>query len=112
MKQGKVNTFATFEEREGGSRGAVHNGPLTPGTTYLTLARRGSRLFGLISKDGQHWTQLKPIDTVWPADLKVGLVAINSSNEPFSVRFEDLSFKTGRSAAPAPAPARKPARKR
>ena len=26
LKQGKINTFSIFEEREGGSRGAVHNG--------------------------------------------------------------------------------------
>jgi regulation of enolase protein 1 (concanavalin A-like superfamily) len=111
FNKGKVNTFAIFEEREGGSRGAVHNGPLTPGTAYLRIARRGSRIFGFTSKDGQHWAQLHPIDTVWPAELKVGINAINSSDAPFTVRFEELSIKTGRAGA-APAPARKPARKR
>ena len=93
VRGGKVGSFAVFEEREGGSSGAQHNGQLTPGTTYLKLERRGSRILGFTSKDGSHWTQLKPIDTVWPSQLKVGVDAINSSNEPFKVRFEELTFK-------------------
>jgi regulation of enolase protein 1 (concanavalin A-like superfamily) len=93
INRGKLGTFAIFEEREGGSSGAQHNGQLTPGTTYLRLERRGSRIYGFTSKDGQHWSELKPIDTVWPAQLKVGVDAINSSNEPFKVRFEELVFK-------------------
>jgi regulation of enolase protein 1 (concanavalin A-like superfamily) len=94
LRNGKLGTFAIFEEREGGSRGAQHNGNVTPGTAYLKLARRGGRIFGLTSKDGKHWTQLKPIDTVWHGELKVGLNAINSSNAPFNVRFEEFSLKT------------------
>jgi regulation of enolase protein 1 (concanavalin A-like superfamily) len=93
VNKGKVGTFAIFEEREGGSRGAQHNGQLTPGTAYLKIERRGSRIYGFTSKDGKHWAQLKPIDTVWPSELKVGINAINSSNEPFQVRFEELTFK-------------------
>ena len=109
LNRGKIGTFAIFEEREGGSGSAAHNGPLTPGTAYLKLVRRGSRIFGLTSKDGKHWTQLKPIDTVWPSELKVGLDAVTSSSDPFAVRFEELTFKTGRSGGAAPRPARKPA---
>lgn len=93
VRNKKLGTFCTFEEREGGSVGAVHNGSLTPGTTYLKLERRGSRIFGFNSKDGKQWTALKPIDTVWPSTLKVGLNAINSSSAPFTVRYEEFSFK-------------------
>jgi regulation of enolase protein 1 (concanavalin A-like superfamily) len=93
IRGGKLGTFATFEEREGGSTGAEHNGPLTPGTTYLHMERRGKTILGMVSKDGKNWTKLRPIDTVWPAKLKVGVNAINSSNEPFVVRFEDFKFQ-------------------
>jgi regulation of enolase protein 1 (concanavalin A-like superfamily) len=112
LNRGKVNTFAIFEEREGGSGGASHNSALTPGTAYLKLVRRGSRIFGFVSKDGQNWTALRPIDTVWPSEVKIGIDAVSSSSEPFAVRFEDLSVNTGRARAAAPAPARKPARSR
>jgi regulation of enolase protein 1 (concanavalin A-like superfamily) len=93
VNRGKIGTFAIFEEREGGSRGAQHNGALTPGTAYLKLERRGNRIYGFTSKDGKHWTELKPIDTVWSGPLKVGVNAINSSDAPFQVRFEEFSFK-------------------
>jgi regulation of enolase protein 1 (concanavalin A-like superfamily) len=92
LRQGKIGTYIAFEEREGGYRGAVHNGRFQAGDCYLRLERKGSRIFGSVSSDGSKWLRLKPIDTVWPANLKVGLTAINSSSEPFSVRFEEFSF--------------------
>ncbi len=59
--------------------------------------RRGSRIFGFVSKDGQNWTgKLRPIDTVWPSEVKIGIDAVSSSSEPFAVRFEDLSGVKGR----------------
>ena len=47
------------------------------------------------SSDGKEWeaVNLKPIEVDWPEHLKVGLVAINSSKEPFSVTFEEYGFK-------------------
>src|SRR5262249_10345217 len=59
VRGGKSGTFALFEEREGGSTCAQHNGPLTPGTTYLWMERRGKTIFGRVSKDGKNWTDLK-----------------------------------------------------
>jgi regulation of enolase protein 1 (concanavalin A-like superfamily) len=100
VRQGKLNTFAVFEEREGGSRSAQNNGPLTPGTAYLRMERRGSRIAGFVSKDGKHWTALRPIDTVWPAELKIGFNAINSSDAPFTVRFEEFTIKTRNASKP------------
>jgi regulation of enolase protein 1 (concanavalin A-like superfamily) len=94
LRGGKVGTSVAFEEREGGYRGAVHNEGFQGGTCYLRLERKGSRILGGISADGSTWKQLKPIDTVWPAKLKVGLAAINSSSEPFAVKFEECDLKT------------------
>lgn len=93
MRNGKLSTFAEFEEREGGTSGALHNGSLAPGVAYLRLVRKGVKISGFVSKDGKRWTALRPIDTVWPAELKIGVNAVNSSNEPFTVRFEEFSFK-------------------
>jgi regulation of enolase protein 1 (concanavalin A-like superfamily) len=101
MRNGKVGVFSIFEEREGGSSGAQHNGPLAPGTTHLKLERRGGRIYGFTSKDGKRWVPLKPIDTVWGPELKIGLDAINSSDAPFTVRFENFSVKTKKPRASA-----------
>jgi serine/threonine protein kinase/regulation of enolase protein 1 (concanavalin A-like superfamily) len=95
FRQGNFNAFAIFEQHESGSGVANRNGPLSPGTAYLRLARRGSRFLGFTSMDGRRWTQLEPIDTGWPARVKVGLNAINSGNARFAVRFEELSVKAG-----------------
>jgi hypothetical protein len=56
------------------------------------VPRKGSRISGSISFDGSRWKNLHPIDTLWPAKLKVGLSAINSSTDPFAVRFEDFTL--------------------
>jgi regulation of enolase protein 1 (concanavalin A-like superfamily) len=94
FRAGKISTFAAFEEREGGYRGAVHNQVIPGGTCALRLERRGSRIHGAISTDGSTWKRLQPIDTLWPAKLKVGLAVINSSSEPFALKFEDFTLKT------------------
>ena len=63
------------------------------GTVYYRLERRGSRIVGAVSADGKRWGTLKPIDTVWPPSVKVGVVAINSSSEPFTVTFEEFTVR-------------------
>jgi regulation of enolase protein 1 (concanavalin A-like superfamily) len=94
LRKDKITATAAFEEREGGYRGAVHNITSQPGPVYLRLERKGSRIFGAVSFDDSSWTALKPIDTVWPAKLKVGLSAINSSSQPFAVQFTDFALQS------------------
>ena len=92
IRAGKVGTTVAFEEREGGYRGAVHNETSKAGNCYLRMERKGSRIAGAVSFDGNTWSKLKPIDTVWPAKLKVGLLAINTSSEPFTPSFEEFKL--------------------
>lgn len=94
LRNKQIRATVAFEEREGGYRGAVHNVSSRPGPVYLRLERKGSRIFGAVSFDGSKWGMLKPIDTVWPAKLKVGLSAINSSSQPFTAQFTDFSLDT------------------
>jgi regulation of enolase protein 1 (concanavalin A-like superfamily) len=99
LRAGRLGSYVAFEEREGGYRGAVHNEVFPPGACHLRLERKGSRIFGAVSSDGAQWKQLKPIDTIWPAKLNVGLAAINSSSKPFALTFEGFSLKTSGAAA-------------
>ena len=92
FRNGKVGTFILFEEREAGYGGAVNNEVYAGGPCYLRMERKGSRISGALSLDGSKWKQLLPIDTLWPAQLKIGLSAINSSSAPMAVRFEELSL--------------------
>jgi regulation of enolase protein 1 (concanavalin A-like superfamily) len=102
LRNNNVGAYVTFEEREGGYRGATHNDSFAAGPCYLRIERKGSRIMGAVSADGNTWKKLKPIDTVWPAKLKVGLLAVNSSSEPFAVKFEEFNLQ-----APPPADAPK-----
>ena len=65
-------------EREAGFQGADHNEGYPGGDCYLRMERKGSRIVGSISMDGNKWKRLKPIDTLWPTQLKVGLAVTNS----------------------------------
>jgi regulation of enolase protein 1 (concanavalin A-like superfamily) len=95
-RRGRHFTYVNFEHFEGGGRAASHNEPMKGGDCWLRMERKGSRIHGSISFDGTTWKELKPIQTVWPAKLKVGVSATSSSNQPFLVTFEEFKF-TGKS---------------
>ncbi len=96
----RLNTYVSFEEFEGGANGASHSEVMKGGDCWVRMERKGSRIHGSISFDGTTWKQLKPIDTVWPTTLKVGVTAVNSSSLPFSVAFEEFDFKGTAMKAP------------
>ena len=58
----------------------------------MHMERKGSRIVGSLSTDGTTWKQLKPIDTLWPSQLKIGLAVSNSNSEPLTVRFEEVAL--------------------
>jgi regulation of enolase protein 1 (concanavalin A-like superfamily) len=88
-----LNTYVGFEEFEGGANGASHSEVMKGGDCWVRMERKGSRIHGSISFDGKTWKELKPIQTVWPAKLKVGVLAVSSSGLPFSVTFEEYDLK-------------------
>ncbi len=92
-RQGKISTYVNFQEREGGTNGATHNEVMQGGNCWVRMERKGSRIHGSISFDGSTWKELKPIQTVWPTKLKIGVTAVNSSSLPFTVSFEEFELK-------------------
>jgi regulation of enolase protein 1 (concanavalin A-like superfamily) len=95
-RNSRINEFAAFEEREWGTRGAVNNRGIDPGGVYLRLERRGGRYLGYTSKDGQNWARLDPLETNYPATVKVGLYAINGCTDPVAVQFDQFSLNQGK----------------
>jgi hypothetical protein len=63
---------------------------------YLRVERRNNRILGYTSKDGKNWARLDPMETSYPAVLKVGFYAINGCTDPITVRFEGFSFNQGK----------------
>jgi regulation of enolase protein 1 (concanavalin A-like superfamily) len=92
-RNGKIYPYVNFEEFEGGTNGATHNEVMKGGDCWVRMERKGSRIHGSISFDGTTWKALRPIQTVWPAKLKVGVLAVSSSPAPFSVSFEEFDLK-------------------
>ena len=68
---------------------------------YLRLERRGDRVFGSVSSDGVRWQSFDPYFVNLHAELKLGVVAINTSTEPFKAEFDEFEVfvkKNARSA--------------
>jgi regulation of enolase protein 1 (concanavalin A-like superfamily) len=93
----KLQTYVNFAEVKGGTNGASHAQVMKGGETlpdcWVRMERKGSRIQGSVSIDGKTWDELPPIQTVWPANLKVGLAAGSTSSLPFSVTFEEFELK-------------------
>lgn len=92
-RRGRYSSYVNFEHFEGGARAAAHNEVMKGGDCWVRMERKGSRIHGSISFDGTTWKELKPIQTVWPRKLKVGVSATSSSSQPFTVAFEEFDFK-------------------
>jgi hypothetical protein len=58
---------------------------------WLRLERRGSRLACEYSFDGREWRQGYAIAVDLPERVQVGVAAVNTSQKPFTVTFEEFS---------------------
>jgi regulation of enolase protein 1 (concanavalin A-like superfamily) len=63
-------------------------------STWLRLERNGDKLIASYSHDGKEWTEAKEITVDLPAELSVGVAAINTSEEAFTVEFDEYKVFT------------------
>jgi RNA polymerase sigma factor (sigma-70 family) len=63
-------------------------------STWLRLERNGNKLIASYSHDGKEWTEAKEITVDLPAELSVGVAAINTSEEAFTVEFDEYKVFT------------------
>jgi regulation of enolase protein 1 (concanavalin A-like superfamily) len=62
-------------------------------TAYLRLERRKGEVWARVSADGQSWTDaVAPLNVDLPSAVRVGVDAVNTSKEPFTVEFEELQL--------------------
>jgi regulation of enolase protein 1 (concanavalin A-like superfamily) len=59
-------------------------------STWLRLERKADKVVASYSHDGKEWTEAKEITVELPAEVTVGVAAINTSEEPFTVEFEEF----------------------
>ena len=93
IRKGTTFTSVELAQRgEGGNRGR-RNAQFGHGTTYLRLARKGNQILASVSSDGKEWESLDVLESRLPDRVKVGVVAINTSKEPFSVTFSEFKLE-------------------
>jgi regulation of enolase protein 1 (concanavalin A-like superfamily) len=63
-------------------------------STYLRLERRQGTIRAAMSHDGKEWITLPPLDVELPLTVRVGVAAVNTSKEPFTVEFDDWKMTT------------------
>lgn len=83
--------YANFELRKNGKRAETEKSSvmIPDKNTYVRLERRGGNVFGSVSHDGIHWYSYDPIKVELNKDLKLGIIAVNTSTEPFKVEFAE-----------------------
>jgi regulation of enolase protein 1 (concanavalin A-like superfamily) len=92
MRQGRLISSVELAQRGAGGNRGNRNPQLGQSTRYLRLARKGKQVLASASPDGKEWTALKPLESQLPDRVQVGVVAINTSKEPFSVTFSELKL--------------------
>ncbi|MDB5342566.1 MAG: hypothetical protein JWP89_943 [Schlesneria sp.] len=63
-------------------------------STWLKGYRQGKQMTVSISHDGKEWSEVKTFPVDFDDDLLVGVAAINSSNLPFNVEFEEFTIES------------------
>jgi regulation of enolase protein 1 (concanavalin A-like superfamily) len=58
-------------------------------STWLRLERKGDKVIASYSHDNKEWTEAKEITVDLPAELSVGVAAINTSAEALTVEFDE-----------------------
>ena len=70
-------------------------------STWLKVSRKEKEIAVSLSHDGTAWDEIKSFPTELPDELFVGVLAINTSNSPFVVAFDNFHLRADRLIAPA-----------
>ncbi|MBS0207996.1 MAG: DUF1349 domain-containing protein [Planctomycetes bacterium] len=62
-------------------------------STWLKATRRGNRITVFMSHDGKKWKEVRSLDVKLATELQVGVAALNTSDKPFRVEFDDFILR-------------------
>lgn len=65
-------------------------------STWFRLQRKGDRVIASYSDDGKEWKVAREVKVVLAAKLSIGVAAVNSSDKPLTVEFEDFKVVADR----------------
>jgi regulation of enolase protein 1 (concanavalin A-like superfamily) len=96
-----VGAYLLIERHDRNQPMVSDGGFIAEGNVCLKVERRGAQISAWYGTDGLQWVEAQPIKVPsWPARLKVGLDAISTSSQPFTVRFEEFAIRKPGSATP------------
>ena len=65
-------------------------------STCFRLERKGHKIAAHYSHDGKEWTALKEVTVTLPTKVQVGVAAINTSDKPLAVQFDEFELRAGK----------------
>jgi regulation of enolase protein 1 (concanavalin A-like superfamily) len=87
----EVRRYINFERREKGEPLPTQNAGLPEERDlWLRLERRGKRILASVSADGDRWVPLPPMSADLPQTVKIGIAAVNATDQGFEPRYEDF----------------------
>ncbi|HEV3258345.1 MAG TPA: DUF1349 domain-containing protein [Gemmataceae bacterium] len=63
-------------------------------STWLKIERQGDKVIASYSHDGKKWAVAKEIEAALPKKVQVGVAAVNTSTQPFTVEFAESKVAT------------------
>jgi regulation of enolase protein 1 (concanavalin A-like superfamily) len=94
LREGQKVNYVNLERWSNGRAQSSLPTAVADTPLYLRLERKGDRLLPAFSTDGEKWVPLPEQPSPAGNPLTVGVHAINTSDQPFTARFESL--KTSR----------------
>ncbi len=94
IKNGAFLTYANFEHFSGGRRASSQAAQLKDLPTSLRLERRGGRIYASASQDGTNWTSFPPLEVSLPEEVKIGVLAVNTSTRLLNAELTDYRVFT------------------
>ena len=87
--------FEYWKDDQDLTQGAPSNKPFFKGrSAYLRLTRQGNQIRAAVSNDGVDWMETDPVTVQFPQIINVGIDAINTSKQPFTVEFTEFKLVT------------------
>jgi len=86
-KDGKIKTYNKRIEAADFFKGK---------STWLKLERKKDNVTAHYSHDGKEWTEAMQAAVEFPKKVQIGVAAVNSSDAPFTVEFEELKVEASK----------------
>ena len=93
IQAGAFISYANFEHFSGVSRTfsqGLERSRISPAT--LRLKAPGRDCVHIVSQDSVDWTSFRTLEVPLPAEMKLGVAAVNASTKPFAGELEGLTL--------------------